>query len=56
MVVPVTTGTFTSTTVVDDADPYSSTMPGPPFPGEDFLINAPIGFKLFQLILQEEQL
>ena len=40
---PVTTGTFTSTTVVDDADPYSSTMPGPPFPGEDFLINAPSG-------------
>ncbi len=25
---PVTTGTFTSTTVIDDADPYSSTMPG----------------------------
>ncbi|MGB5289780.1 MAG: hypothetical protein WBQ32_13415 [Ignavibacteriaceae bacterium] len=40
---PVTTGTFTSATVVDDADPYSSTMPGPPFPGEDFLINAPMG-------------
>ena len=40
---PVTTGTFTSTTSVDDADPYSSTMPGPPFPGEDFLNNAPTG-------------
>jgi len=40
---PVTTGTFTSTIVVDDADPYSSTMPGPPFPGEDFLLNAPAG-------------
>ena len=40
---PVTTGTFTSATVVDDADPYSSTMPGPPFPGEDFLLNAPSG-------------
>ena len=40
---PVTTGTFTSTTVFDDADPYSSTMPGPPFPGEDFLVNAPAG-------------
>jgi hypothetical protein len=40
---PVTTGTFTSTTSVDDADPYSSTMPGPPFPGEDFLTNAPMG-------------
>ncbi len=41
--IPVTTGTFTSTTDFDDADPYSSTMPGPPFPGEDFLINAPSG-------------
>jgi len=40
---PVTTGTFTDATVVDDADPYSSTMPGPPFPGEDFLFNAPGG-------------
>ncbi|MDH3269587.1 MAG: hypothetical protein OEM46_12125, partial [Ignavibacteria bacterium] len=40
---PVTTGTFTNATVVDNADPYSSTMPGPPFPGEDFLINAPMG-------------
>ncbi len=40
---PVTTGTFTSADVVDDADPYSSTMPGPPFPGEDFLVNAPSG-------------
>lgn len=40
---PVTTGTFTSTTSIDDADPYSSTMPGPPFPGEDFLNNAPTG-------------
>ena len=41
--ITVTTGTFTSTTVVDDADPFSSTMPGPPFPGEDFLISAPSG-------------
>jgi hypothetical protein len=40
---PVTTGTFTSATGIDDADPYSSTMPGPPFPGEDFLVNAPSG-------------
>lgn len=40
---PVTTGTFLSTTDIDDADPYSSTMPGPPFPGEDFLVNAPSG-------------
>ena len=41
--IPVTTGTFTSTTDFDDVDPYSSNMPGPPFPGEDFLINAPMG-------------
>jgi hypothetical protein len=40
---PVTTGTFTAVDMVDDADPYSSTMPGPPFPGEDFLVNAPSG-------------
>ncbi len=40
---PVSTGTFTSVTVVDDADPFSSTMGGPPFPGEDFLVNAPAG-------------
>ena len=40
---PVTTGTFTIATVVDDADPYSGTIPGPPFPGEDFLFNAPMG-------------
>ena len=41
--VPVTSGTFTSVTAVDDADPFSSTMPGPPFPGEDYLVNAPSG-------------
>jgi hypothetical protein len=40
---PVTTGKFTSTTAADEADPYSSTQPGPPFPGEDFLMNAPSG-------------
>jgi hypothetical protein len=40
---PVTTGTFLSTTAIDDADPFSGTMPGPPFPGEDFLVNAPAG-------------
>ncbi|MBT8385821.1 MAG: hypothetical protein KJO12_00290, partial [Ignavibacteria bacterium] len=40
---PVSTGTFTDATVIDDADPYSNTMPGPPFPGEDFLVNAPTG-------------
>ena len=40
---PVTTGTFTDVMVVDDADTYSSTLPGPPFPGEDFVANAPTG-------------
>lgn len=41
--VPVTSGTFTSVNVIDDADPFSSTQPGPPFPGEDYLVNAPMG-------------
>ncbi len=41
--IPVTTGTFTSVTGSDDASPFSGTNPGPPFPGEDFLVNAPDG-------------
>jgi hypothetical protein len=41
--VPVTTGTFLMTDVVDDYDPYSGNMTGPSFPGEDFLINPPTG-------------
>lgn len=40
---PVTTGTFLSATGADDSAPYSGTMAGPPFPGEDFLANAPAG-------------
>ena len=41
---PVTTGTFTSTTAADDAAPFSAMdAPGPPFPGEDFLMDAPDG-------------
>jgi hypothetical protein len=40
---PVTTGKFTDVAAEDESDPYSSTMPGPPFPGEDFLVNAPAG-------------
>jgi len=40
---PVTSGTFTSVSVVDDADPFSGTQSGPPFPGEDYLNNAPSG-------------
>ena len=38
---PVTTGTFTDVNAVDHADPYSGNAGGPPFPGEDFLFNAP---------------
>jgi hypothetical protein len=41
--IPVSTGTFLSITAVDENDQYSGTMAGPPFPGEDFLINAPAG-------------
>lgn len=39
--VPVTTGTFTDVAAMDDNAPYSGAMSGPPFPGEDFLVNAP---------------
>lgn len=41
--VPVSSGTFTALDEVDEADPFSGTNPGPPFPGEDFLHNAPSG-------------
>lgn len=40
---PVSTGTFTAVDTVDDAAPFSGTSAGPPFPGEDFLVNAPAG-------------
>ncbi len=40
---PVTTGTFTAVNAVDDAAPFSGPSAGPPFPGEDFLMNAPTG-------------
>jgi len=40
---PVTSGTFTSASGVDDADPFSGVEAGPPFPGEDYLVNAPTG-------------
>ncbi len=39
--VPVSTGTFSSFTGVDDSSPYSGNQPSPDFPGEDFLNNAP---------------
>ena len=40
---PVTTGRFIAPDAVDLAAPFSGTMAGPPFPGEDFLANAPAG-------------
>lgn len=41
--VPVSTGTFTAVDAVDNSDIYSGNAGGPPFPGEDFLNNAPAG-------------
>ncbi len=41
--VPVTTGKFTSATGADDFKGFSGVKTGPPFPGEDFLKNAPAG-------------
>lgn len=40
---PVTTGKFTSVSAADQSAPFSGPMAGPPFPGEDFLMNAPAG-------------
>ena len=40
---PVTTGKFTSPVTADGDAPYSGPSGGPPFPGEDFLANAPEG-------------
>lgn len=40
---PVTSGTFASVSGVDDDDPFSGVEAGPPFPGEDYLVNAPAG-------------
>jgi hypothetical protein len=40
---PVTSGRFTAFDVIDFAAPFSSSMAGPPFPGEDYLLNAPSG-------------
>ncbi|MRH99380.1 hypothetical protein GH721_02445 [Kriegella sp. EG-1] len=39
--VPLTTGTFTSVEGTDEAAPFSGANPGPMYPGEDFLQNAP---------------
>ena len=40
---PVTTGTFSSASGADASKPYSGPQGAPPFPGEDFLLNAPTG-------------
>ena len=40
---PVTTGRFTATDAADSSAPFSGSEAGPPFPGEDFLVNAPSG-------------
>ncbi|WP_430467855.1 anti-sigma factor [Winogradskyella ouciana] len=41
---PLSTGTFTQFNTVDSAAPFSGTaQAGPPVPGEDFFMNAPIG-------------
>jgi hypothetical protein len=41
---PITTGTFTSATGSDAFSGFSGTLGVPPFPGEDFVMNAPAGF------------
>jgi hypothetical protein len=40
---PISTGRFTSLTTADESAPFSGGTPGPAFPGEDFLSNAPTG-------------
>jgi hypothetical protein len=40
---PVTTGKFTNLAAADLSAPFSGPQAGPPFPGEDFLQNAPAG-------------
>ncbi|AUS06943.1 anti-sigma factor [Pseudotamlana carrageenivorans] len=40
---PITTGTFLKVNEMDDFKGFSGPMAGPPFPGEDFLVNAPAG-------------
>jgi len=40
---PVSTGRFTDVNAPDDFNGFSGTEPNPPFPGEDFITNAPEG-------------
>lgn len=40
---PLSTGQFTEPTGSDQSAPFSGPLPGPPFPGEDFVANLPPG-------------
>lgn len=40
---PITTGVFTNASGADASKPFSGPLAGPPFPGEDFITNAPAG-------------
>jgi hypothetical protein len=40
----LSTGKFTDPNSADMGAPYSGTMAGPPFPGEDLIMNAPSGY------------
>lgn len=40
---PLSTGTFTNVSGADSFSGFSGTQGGPPFPGEDFIMNAPAG-------------
>lgn len=40
---PISSGTFSAVDIADDANPFSGTGMAPPFPGEDFVLNAPMG-------------
>jgi hypothetical protein len=40
---PVSTGAFMNGSMADNFSGFSGTNPGPPFPGEDFIMNAPTG-------------
>ena len=41
--VPLSTGRFLNASGADDFSGFSGSLPAPPFPGEDFLVNAPDG-------------
>jgi len=40
---PLSTGTFSAVDMADNSAPFSGMSAGPPYPGEDFIINAPAG-------------